>query len=337
MSVQDKEVKPVAGQIPVTSALQLVTSPHDHTGWSTAALMWLVSAALLPSLLAGLIFFGWRALLVVCPSIIGAVGAEWLINRWRGLPYTLGDGSALLTGLLLGLILPPVFPLWGALLGGVVAIGLGKAVFGGLGANIFNPALVGRAFLQAAFPVAMTTWTINKLTVDAVSSATPLAVMKFREAGVTVIEAMTPYSDMLLGNTAGSLGETSAIAVLIGGAVLLVTRVANWRIPLAMTLGAVLLGGTFWLIDPAFYPNPLFHLLSGGFLFGAFFMATDLVTSPLTGKGMWWFGIGVGILTVLIRLFGGLPEGVMYSILLMNATVPLINRWTRPRIFGEVK
>jgi electron transport complex protein RnfD len=161
--------------------------------------------------------------------------------------------------------------------------------------------------------------------------------MKFRDAGVAAIEAMTPYGDMLMGTTAGCLGETSAVAVLIGGAVLLFTKVANWRIPLAMAIGAVALGGIFWLIDPTLYPNPLFHLLSGGFLFGALFMATDLVTSPLTGKGMWYFGIGIGILTVLIRLFGGLPEGVMYSILLMNTAVPLINRWTRPKIFGEAK
>jgi Na+-translocating ferredoxin:NAD+ oxidoreductase subunit D len=335
--MSETETRPEEKKVPVVSRMQLVTSPHAHTGWSTSAMMWLVTAALLPSLLAGVIFFGWRALLLVAATIVGAVGAEWLINIWRKQPFSLFDGSALLTGLLLGLILPPSFPLLGALLGGVIAIGLGKAVFGGLGANIFNPALVGRAFLQAAFPVAMTTWTINKLTVDAVSSATPLAIMKFRDAGVAAIEAMTPYGDMLMGTTAGCLGETSAVAVLIGGAVLLFTKVANWRIPLAMAIGAVALGGIFWLIDPTLYPNPLFHLLSGGFLFGALFMATDLVTSPLTGKGMWYFGIGIGILTVLIRLFGGLPEGVMYSILLMNTAVPLINRWTRPKIFGEAK
>ncbi len=338
MSANDTEAKVAEKKAPAAPVnLQLVTSPHNHTRWSTAALMWLVSASLLPTLVAALVFFGWRALLLVLVAIVGAVGTEWLINSWRRLPFSLGDGSALLTGLLLGLILPPSFPLLGALLGGVIAIGLGKAVFGGLGANIFNPALVGRAFLQAAFPVAMTTWTINKLSVDAVSSATPLAIMKFREAGVTALEAITPYSEMLLGTTAGCLGETSALAVLIGGAILLITQVANWRIPAAMTLGAILLGGILWLIDPALYPNPLFHLLSGGFLFGALFMATDLVTSPLTGRGMWYFGFGIGVLTVLIRLFGGLPEGVMFSILLMNATVPLINRWTRPKVFGEAK
>ena len=337
-NVKDTETKATEKKVPVTTGnLQLATSPHNHSRWSTAGMMWLVTLALAPTLVAAMIFFGWRALLLVAVTCAGALATEVLINRWRKLPFTLDDGSALLTGLLLGLILPPSFPLWGALLGSVIAIGLGKAVFGGLGNNTFNPALVGRAFLQASFPVAMTTWTVNKLSVDAVSSATPLAIMKFREAGVAALDAMTPYNEMLLGTTAGSLGETSAIAVLIGGAILLFTKVANWRIPLSMALGAVLLGGVFWLIDPALYPNPLFHLLSGGFLFGALFMATDLVTSPLTGKGMWYFGAGIGILTVLIRLFGGLPEGVMYSILLMNATVPLINRWTQPRIFGEAK
>jgi electron transport complex protein RnfD len=242
-----------------------------------------------------------------------------------------------LTGLLLGLILPPTFPLWMACLGGVVSIGIGKAVFGGLGMNIFNPALVGRAFLQAAFPVAMTTWVANTLAVDAVSAATPLALVKFREPGLRVMDVAPPLRDLFLGTTPGSLGETSALAVLIGGLVLLVLKVANWRAPVAMALGVLALGGGLWVTNPSQYPHPLFHLLSGGFLFGAMFMATDLVTSPVTSRGLWIFGFGAGLITVLIRLFGGLPEGVMYSILIMNATVPLINRWTRPRIFGAAR
>jgi electron transport complex protein RnfD len=262
------------------------------------------------------------------------VATEAAVGRWRGLPFTLGDGSAALTGLLVGLIVPPALPWWMATLGGVVAIGLGKSVFGGLGMNIFNPALVGRAFLQAAFPVSMTTWTANRLGADAVSAATPLALVKFREAGVSVMDVAPPLRDLFLGTTAGSLGETSALAVLAGGMALLVLRVANWRAPAAMALGAVVLGGGLWVMEPARWPHPLFHLLSGGFMFGALFMATDLVTSPITSRGLWVFGLGAGVLTVVIRLFGGLPEGVMYAILIMNAAVPLINRFTRPRVFG---
>jgi electron transport complex protein RnfD len=183
----------------------------------------------------------------------------------------------------------------------------------------------------------MTTWSANRLAVDAISTATPLALVKFREPGLSVMDVAPPLRDLLLGTTAGSLGETSALAVLAGGLVLLVLKVANWRIPAAMVLGALILGSLFWLSNPAAWPHPLFHLLSGGFLLGALFMATDLVTSPLTARGMWIFGLGAGLLTVLIRLFGGLPEGVMYSLLIMNAAVPLINRWTRPRIYGAAR
>jgi electron transport complex protein RnfD len=317
--------------------LNLVSSPHAHSWWTTPRLMWAVTICLLPALAAGVAFFGPRGLLLVAAAMAGALGAEAAIDRWRGQASRLADGSALLTGLLLGLILPPSLPLWMAVLGGAVSIALGKAVYGGLGMNIFNPALVGRAFLQAAFPVAMTTWTANRLAVDTVSSATPLALVKFREPGVLLTDVAPPVKDLLLGTTPGSLGETSALALLLGGLVLLALRVAPWRIPLAMALGALAVGGGLWLVDPASYPHPLFHLLAGGFLLGALFMATDLVTSPLTPLGMWIFGLGAGVLTVVIRLFGGLPEGVMYSILIMNATVPLLNRWTRPRVFGAMK
>jgi len=319
------------------AALALATSPHLHSWWTTPRLMWAVVVALLPCLGAGLAFFGWQAAVIPAAAIAGATATEAAINRWRKLPFTLGDGSAVVTGLLLGLILPPAFPAWMACLGGIVSIGLGKAVFGGLGMNIFNPALVGRAFLQAAFPVSMTTWAANRLAVDTVSSATPLALVKFREPGLRAMEVAPPLEHLFLGITPGSLGETSALAILVGGLALLVLKVANWRAPAAMAVGAVLLGGTLWVYDPAQYPHPLFHLLSGGFLFGAMFMATDLVTSPITSRGLWIFGFGAGFLTVVIRLFGGLPEGVMYSILIMNATVPLINRWTRPRVFGATR
>jgi len=319
------------------AALALATSPHLHGWWTTPRLMWAVVVALVPCAAAGLAFFGWQAAGVPIGAIAGSAAAEAAINRWRKLPFTLRDGSAALTGLLLGLILPPAFPVWMAFLGGVVSIGLGKAVFGGLGMNIFNPALVGRAFLQAAFPVSMTTWTVNKFAADAVSAATPLALVKFREPGLRAMDVAPPLRDLFLGTIPGSLGETSALAILIGGGALLLLKVANWRTPAGMAIGVLALGGGLWAYHPAQYPHPLFHLLSGGFLFGALFMATDLVTTPITGRGMLVFGFGAGLLTVLIRQFGGLPEGVMYSILIMNATVPLINRWMRPRVFGAAR
>ncbi len=244
------------------------------------------------------------------------------------------DGSAVITGLLLALILPPSFSIAGAVIGSVFAIVIGKQIFGGLGANIFNPALLGRAFLQASFPVAMTTWTYPDTAkfagVDAVSAATPLGQFKFEQIA-------TEYLPLITGNIGGCLGETSALAIVLGGMFLLVKKYADWRIPVSFLGSVFLFGGVFWLVNPAQYPDPIFHLLSGGLMFGAFFMATDMVTSPITARGSWIFGIGAGVILIIIRLFGGLPEGVMYSILLMNAFTPLINRYTKPQIFGEVR
>jgi Na+-translocating ferredoxin:NAD+ oxidoreductase subunit D len=313
--------------------------PHLKGGMSDQAMMWSVVIALLPATLAAVYFFSWPVLILLVVCISSAMLTESLLGKLRNGPSTLKNGSALLTGLLLGLILPVSLPLWMCALGSMIAIGLGKVVFGGLGMNVFNPALVGRAFLQAAFPVAMTTWLPTRLSpaIDAVSTATPLAAVKFRGIEESIFDAMPPLWDLFLGNTAGSLGETSALAILLGGLALCFMKVVNWRIPLSMCLGTVLLGGLLFILEPTAYPHPLFHLLSGGLLFGAFFMASDLVTSPMTGKGMWIFGLGIGFLSVLIRVFGGLPEGVMYSILLMNAGVPLIDRVTRPRLFGRVK
>jgi len=234
---------------------------------------------------------------------------------------TIMDGSAALTGLLLALCLPPSFPFFAAILGSIFAITIGKQIFGGLGYNIFNPALVGRAFLAAAFPVHMTTWTVT--------SATPLAAMKFSHQ-------LTPYWKLLMGNVGGCIGETSALLLLLGGIILTLPG-KRWQIPLSYLGTVFVLGGIFWLINPAQYPDPLFHLLAGGLMLGAWFMLNDPVTSPITKKGMVIFGLGAGILVVVIRLFSGLPEGVMYSILIMNAFVPLINRYTRPRILGRKK
>jgi len=308
----------------------LTTSPHLHSGWSTSKVMWFVNLALTPSIAAALIFFGFYQILIILTAVIFAVGTEALIQFIRKKEITWLDGSAALTGLLLALTLPPNFSLSATAIGSVVAIGIGKQIFGGLGYNIFNPALVGRAFLQAAFPVQITTWTKPNYAVDTISSATPLAAFKFDKI-------ITETSSLAIGNVGGSLGETSALAVLIGGIFLMVVGIVNWRIPISMIIGMFVFGGIFWGINPQQYPSPIFQIFAGSFLFGAMFMATDWVTSPITNKGMWIFGLGISLVLVVIRIFGGLPEGVMYSILIMNAFVPMINRFTKPQTFGKAK
>ena len=312
--------------------LVLNSSPHLHTKKSVPKIMWSVIIALLPAIAMSIYYFGLPAVWMITICVITAVITEIVMNYMKGDRISVIDGSAIITGILLALTLPPSFRLTSAALGTIVAISLGKHIFGGLGHNIFNPALLGRAFLQASFPVAITTWTnpntLKFAEIDAVSTATPLGTFKFEKI-------FTEYSDLLFGNIGGSLGETSAIAILIGGLFLLILKNADWRVPLSILSTVLIFGGLFWIINPSQCPDPLFHLLSGGLLFGAFFMATDMVTSPLTTRGSWIFGIGIGFLVVIIRLFGGLPEGVMYSILLMNGVTPLINRYTRPRIFGE--
>lgn len=311
-----------------TYKLELTSSPHIHSRWSTVQAMWLVVIALIPTIITAVIFFGFYQLLIIAVSVGFCIGTEAIIKVIRKRKVTVKDGSGLITGLLLGLIIPPNFSLSSTALGAIVAIAIGKEVFGGLGYNIFNPALVGRAFLQAAFPVPMTTWITPNYAVDGVSSATPLSAFKFDSI-------ISDNQSLLLGNVGGSIGETSAIAVLIGGLFLIIIGVVNWRVPIASILGIIVFGGIFWLTDPISYPTPIFHLLAGGFLFGAIFMATDWVTSPLTAKGMWIYGFGISFVLILIRLFGGLPEGVMYSILLLNGFVPLINKYTKPKTFGK--
>jgi electron transport complex protein RnfD len=312
-----------------TVHFDLITSPHLHSKWSTSKVMWFVNLALVPCIVSALVFFGIYQALIMITAVVFAIGTEVVIQSIRKKQVTWFDGSAALTGLLLSLTLPPNFSLSATAIGSVVAIGLGKQIFGGLGYNIFNPALVGRAFLQAAFPVQITTWTQPNFAVDAVTSATPLAAFKFDK----ILTAQTP---LMIGNIGGSLGETSAIAVLVGGIFLIAVGIVNWRIPLSMIIGMFLFGGIFWLINPQ-NPSPLFHIFAGSFLFGAMFMATDWVSSPITNKGMWIFGLGISLVLIVIRIYGGLPEGVMYSILFMNGFVPLINRYTTPRIFGAVK
>ncbi len=305
--------------------LELVASPHLKAPDSTPRIMWTVAATLVPVLGAAVWFFGLSALWVVIAASLGALATERLFGKGG----SLADGSAALTGLLLGLTLPSGIPLWMAALGGAFGIGLGKLVFGGLGQNVFNPALLGRAFLQAAFPGALTTWPVPRhaaATVDAVTGATPLGLMKFE-----AVE--TPVRELLLGTTGGSLGETSALLILAGGAYLAWKNYLNWRIPVSILAVVALLSSAMHAIDPAM-PGAPFMLLSGGLMLGAVYMATDMVTSPVSHAGAWLFGAGIGVMVVLIRVWGGLPEGVMYAILLMNACVPFIDRATRPRVFG---
>lgn len=323
--------------------LQISTSPFVHRGQTTRSVMLEVVGATVPVIAAATYYFGITALLLVVAAVTGAVGTEWLLSERKGWA-TLRDGSGLLTGILLALTLPPAIPLWMATLGGIVAIALGKLMWGGLGKNIFNPALVGRAFLQAAFPITLTTWVapgrgllhidpttlalpLMKAKVDVISAASPLGLSKFQHK-------TTDLGLLLSGNTAGSLGETAAIVLIVVGLWLGLRRVFDWRLPISTLLSVSVLSGALHLWKPALYPSPVFMLLSGGLLFGAVFMVTDPVTTPLTPRGAWIFGIGVGILVVLIRLFGGLPEGVMYGILLMNAVSPLIDKKTQPRTFG---
>jgi len=302
----------------MNNELIVTSSPHVRSQDSVKKIMWSVVIALLPAVFAAVYFFKARALSVILAAVVGAVLTEYIFQKIRNKKIMIKDGSAVVTGLLLALTLPPSIPLWTAFFGSVVAIGLGKQVFGGIGQNPFNPALVGRAFLTASYPVLMTTWTV-----DGVSSATPLSQMKME--GIA-----TDTWNLFVGQIGGSLGETSAIALLLGFSYLLYKGYVNWRIPLAM-VGTVFLG-TF-----AFGSDPIFHLFAGGLMLGALFMATDMVSSPTTKLGRWIFGLGAGLLVVIIRLWGGYPEGVMYSILLMNTAVPLINRYTRPRSLGEVR
>lgn len=328
----------------MSDKLSISTSPFLHSPSTTSKIMWEVVFTLIPVLGIAFYYFGLSAILVTLAATLGCLLTEWLFDPRH--ERALKDGSAVLTGILLAFCLPPGFPLWMAFLGGVVSIGIGKVIWGGLGQNIFNPALVGRAFLQSAFPAAITTWenpdgrffsvrgTNLALpfwkgeAVDAVATATPLAKMKFDHAA-------TPIWDMLMGHTGGSLGETSALLLFLAGVYLIFRKIVNWRIPVSILLAVVLPAALFYWIDPSKYPSPQFMLLSGGLLLGAVYMATDMATSPMTSKGLWIYGIGIGILVVLIRLWGGLPEGVMYAILLMNAATPLIDRATQNRVYGH--
>lgn len=323
----------------MSEPVYISSSPHISSPDTTDKIMRDVIYALIPACAVAIYLFGLPALRVLLLCTFGCLAFEAVCNRISGKPYTLRDGSAALTGILLALNLPPSSPWWLALLGAGVAIVIAKQVYGGLGYNPFNPALVARVVLLISFPVQMTRWTAPAPLgsgLDSVTAATPLgewknAVMLTGKLPESLSDGTLSY---LTGNMPGSLGEVSAIALLLGGIYLLWRKVISWHIPVSFLATTILLSGLFWLIDANRYPDPLFHLLTGGLILGAFFMATDMVTSPVTTRGMLIFGVGCGVLTVLIRLFGGYPEGVSFAILLMNAATPLIDRFVKPQVFG---
>lgn len=301
------------------------TSPHIFKDITTQKIMWFVAVALLPIVISAVSFFGWKALLLIIVSVLSAVLTEALIQKLLKKEITINDGSAFITGLLLALVLPVTVPLWVPALGSIFAIAIAKHAFGGLGFNIFNPALAGRAFILASWPALVSKY----ITPDGITSATPLTVIKIQ--GQQLLTQTTGlYQDLFVGNIAGAIGETSALALLFGAGFLFYKKIIDWRIP-------SLFIGTVFVLSFIFGRNPIISILAGGLLIGAFFMATDPVTSPTTKKGRLIFGFGCGFLTVIIRAFSALPEGVMYSILLMNALTPLIDRYTIPKPFGTSK
>ncbi len=319
-------------------------SPHVHSDRSTKNLMYDVLYALIPAFLVSLYVFGFSALILTSVAVTSCILFEYIIQKYLlKTEITVSDGSALITGILLAFNLPANLPLWMVILGSLIAIGVAKLSFGGLGYNIFNPALVGRVFLLISFPVQMTSWPTpvenNTTLVDAVTGETTLGIIKeglmYGDTMSTITEKLPSTLDLLLGITSGSAGEMSALALLLGGVFLLARKVISWHIPITILITMGIMTGIFWILNPEQYANPLIHILSGGAILGAFYMATDLVTSPMTKKGMIVFAIGIGIITVVIRLFGAYPEGISFAILIMNAFVPLINKYFKPRRFGS--
>ncbi len=316
-------------------------SPHIHSGDSIERNMYAVILALLPAVAVSLVQFGLGALVVLAVSIGVCALTEWAIVKYlfKG-EFSLSDGSAVLTGLLLAMNLPSNLPFWIVAIGAIVAIGVGKMSFGGLGGNIFNPALVGRVFLLIAYPAQMTLWPeVGQLSsyTDATTGATPLGIMSavMHQAPGASLDQLPSTMDLFLGINGGSLGEVSAAALLLGFVYLLYKRVITWHIPVSVLGSAFLFGGLMYLISPEVYPTPWFHLLTGGLMLGAIFMATDYVTSPMSHRGQLLYGALIGLLTIIIRLWGAYPEGMSFAILIMNAFTPLINTYLRPKHFGD--
>ncbi len=326
------------------SLLTVSGSPHVHADQSVSKIMYGVVFSLVPAMLVSFYFFGLAAILVTLTAVVSCMSFEYLIQKYliKG-PLTIFDGSAIITGILLAFNVPANLPLGIVVIGSAVAIGMGKMTFGGLGKNPFNPALVGRVFLMISFPVQMTTYPrpepFSTAITDAVTGPTPLTVLKDGiTRGETISDLVTrlpEYTSLMIGNIGGSAGEISGIFLILGGLYMLFRKIISWHIPLAYLGSAAIFSGIFWLINPEVYIDPLFHLFSGGLMLGAIYMATDYATSPMSPKGMLLFGVGCGFLTIIIRLFGAYPEGVAFSILIMNAFVPLINRGFKPKRFGE--
>ena len=341
----------------MSQPIELRAAPHQHSGRDVPTIMRNVVYSMLPICAFSVWQYGLSAAALILVVTLSCLVAERINNYFAETPNTLSDWSATITGVLLALTLPPAFPLWMGAVSGFAAIWLGKSLFGGLGQNPFNPALIGRAFVQAAFPTAISTWApafaahrfsefipsslampfmsppdivqwVKLQGVDAFTGATPLARWKF--------ENITPSSmDFLTGHITASAGETSAVLILLCGLYLAFRKFLDWRIPVAVVGSAMLLAWAFHLAQPARYPSPTFVLLSGGLMLGAWFMATDMATSPITPRGVWLYGALIGILTVIIRYFGGLTEGVMYAILIANAAAPLLDQFNQPRVFGD--
>jgi len=323
-------------------------SPHEKGSYTVKKVMWGVVIALVPAFISSIMNFGIRALTVTAVAVIACVFAEYLIQKFLlKCEVTACDGSAAVTGILLAFNLPSSIPMWQVVIGSVVAIAVGKMAFGGLGKNPFNPALVGRGFMLMSFPVDMTTWPIPGKSlfvwdiaskVDSLTAATPLGVVKEglkKGEEVAALSARLPELwDLFLGTVGGSLGETSALAILIGGVYLIYRKIITWHIPFFYLATIFAFTGILWLTNDTAYMNPIFHILSGGVMLGAFFMMTDMVTSPMSVKGQILFAVGAGIIASAIRLWGAYPEGCMFSILIMNAFVPLIDKYIKPKKFG---
>jgi electron transport complex protein RnfD len=331
----------------MATLLTISGSPHIHGDQTIGKIMWGVVIALVPALLVSVWYFGIGAIFITSVAVAACLVTEWAIQRFMlKQEVTITDGSAVITGLLLAMNVPGNLPWWMVVIGSVVCIAVAKMSFGGLGKNPFNPALIGRVFLLISFPVAMTSWPKpieNRfILTDAVTGPTSLGILKEGLGKGESVSQLMPhvpsYTDMLLGQMGGSLGEVSALAILIGGIFMLVRKIITWHIPVAYLGSVFVFSGIFYLIDPTQYADPIFHLLAGGVMLGAVFMATDMVTSPMSKSGMVVFGFGCGILTMLIRIWGAYPEGVSFAILIMNAFVPLINKGFKPARFGkEVK
>lgn len=328
----------------VDEKIIISASPHVHSDKTSKKVMHDVLYALIPAFMVSIYVFGLSALIMTSVAVISCIAFEYLIQKFLlKTTITISDGSALITGILLAFNLPSTLPLWMVIIGSLVAIGVAKMSFGGLGFNIFNPALVGRVFLLISFPVQMTSWPTpvenNTSLFDAVTGETTLGIIKeglmYGETMSTLSDKIPSMMDLFLGITSGSAGEMSGLALIIGGLYLLIRKVITWHIPVTILATMAAFTGIFWLVNPELYANPLIHILSGGAILGAFYMATDLVTSPMTKKGMVIFAIGIAVITVVIRLYGAYPEGISFAILIMNAFVPLINTYFKPRRFGS--